>query len=359
MVNQMLPPMQSPYVQQQQRPGFGQMLANNSNMLTAMGLGLLSGRGPEGYRNAMLGAFQGSQMDRQARERREEKQKTANQLNATAQWLINSRGVDPMEVEQHQEMGTLANLAAQHMKPPPKPPSSFQEFQLAQDNEAYAQHLADNSGGVSITMPPQEKEYDKARGKQFAELAGNIDQSAMAAHGRIGMLDHMEQLLSNPAVYQGAGGEANLALRKAAGSLGFDMEGVSDAEAARAIGNRMALELRNPSGGAGMPGAMSDKDREFLTSSVPGLTKTREGNMRLIEYSKRIAQRDLEVQQLAQDYVQRNGRLDSGFSAELRAFSDANPLFPEAKNKVEDLGANSIPDGLGEYMTPEERALFQ
>ena len=38
-----------------------------------------------------------------------------------------------------------------------------------------------------------------------------------------------------------------------------------------------ALELRNPSGGAGMPGAMSDADRNFLASIPPSLANTKEG----------------------------------------------------------------------------------
>jgi hypothetical protein len=40
------------------------------------------------------------------------------------------------------------------------------------------------------------------------------------------------------------------------------------AQAATALSNAMALELRNPAGGAGMPGSLSDADRQYLQSMI-------------------------------------------------------------------------------------------
>jgi hypothetical protein len=137
----------------------------------------------------------------------------------------------------------------------------------------------------------------------------------------------LSQALSNPDVYTGfAGGPINT-LKSAAQSLGLDIRGVGDAEVARAIGNQLALQLRNPAGGAGMPGALSDRDREFLVSMVPGLTNTKEGNQLLIDYTKRVAQRNVEVERELRKYERDNGRLDAGFYDRLQSVFERSPLF--------------------------------
>ena len=109
-------------------------------------------------------------------------------------------------------------------------------------------------------------------------------------------------------------------------------EKLDNAQAAAAVANSMALELRNPSGGAGMPGAMSDADREFLTRMVAGLGRTPGANKLIIEGAAKIAERDKQVAQLARDYKRKNnGQFDDGFYDELRQFSEKNPLFPKVE----------------------------
>lgn len=185
----------------------------------------------------------------------------------------------------------------------------------------------------------QESEYEKAMGKQFADLNKELIQSGQTARGKINTLDRMGQLLKNPNVYTGTAANLVADLKKMAKSAGLDVEGLPDTEAVRSIANQFALELRNPSGGAGMPGAMSDKDREFLVASVPGLTQTREGNLQIIDYMKRIAQRSLDVERLRQSYVRDHKRLDEGFYRTLSDFSDKNPIFPEADKQGASPGA--------------------
>ena len=102
---------------------------------------------------------------------------------------------------------------------------------------------------------------------------------------------------------------------------------VAPIEAAKALSNEMALQLRNPAGGAGMPGAMSDKDREFLTSMVPGIGQTPEGRKLLIDARRKVNERSIVVAKMARVYAQRNGQLDAGFEDELQRYSEANPLF--------------------------------
>jgi hypothetical protein len=174
-----------------------------------------------------------------------------------------------------------------------------------------------------------EGEYDKAMGKEFAEQNVGMIKGAATARGKIAGLERLGALLDDPNTYTGAGGELVADAKRVAKAIGIDVGDVSGAEAARAISNQLALELRNPAGGAGMPGALSDKDREFLQASIPGLTKGKGGNRQIVDYMKRVANRSIEVDRLRQDYVRRKGRIDEGFYRELADYSEKNPLFPE------------------------------
>jgi hypothetical protein len=123
-------------------------------------------------------------------------------------------------------------------------------------------------------------------------------------------------------------------LKAAAESLGFKVDPkLPFQQAAQALSNELALELRNPAGGAGMPGAMSDSDRQFLTNMVPNLAKTPEGNKILLETHKKVAQREKDVAKLAREYKRKTGKFDEGFYEVLNEFSAKNPLFPQAQQQ--------------------------
>jgi hypothetical protein len=186
----------------------------------------------------------------------------------------------------------------------------------------------------TINMPPMEKAYDAAVGKEFAEQNIGIIKGSQEAQRKLGTLDRLGQILSDPKIQTGAGADAILQAKRYAKTLGIDVGDLSGPEAAKAISNQFALELRNPAGGAGMPGALSDKDREFLQASVPGLQQTPEGNAKIIDYMKRVANRAVQVEGLRQQYVRKNGRLNEGFYQALKEYSEANPLFPEGAQRT-------------------------
>lgn len=208
-----------------------------------------------------------------------------------------------------------------------------------------------SAGKTEVNILPGEKEYDKQNAKEFAEMNRKMIDGAQSARMKVSVLTRMGDLLNDPNLYTGAGGDKVLSAKRLAKAVGIDVGDLSSGEAMRAIGNQFALELRNPAGGAGMPGALSDKDREFLQASVPGLEQSREGNAKIIDYMKRVAQRSIDVERLRQDYVKKNGRLNEGFYRDLEAYSNANPLFPEADKQGAGQaappmqGARQAPDG--------------
>lgn len=172
----------------------------------------------------------------------------------------------------------------------------------------------------------QETEEAKAVGKgagaEYINLqdAGKAALASEAKYRRLGkLLDQAE-----PGKFRGT----TKAIAEVAQAVGFNIDPrLPAAQAAEAISNQLALELRNTEGGAGMPGAMSDKDREFLMRSVPGLTQTPGGIKLLIEYKQKLNQRAKQAATMARAYRQRNGGFDYGFYDQLAAWSAENPMF--------------------------------
>lgn len=186
----------------------------------------------------------------------------------------------------------------------------------------------------TMNLPPQQSAYETKMGQHYADMFSGLQNSVMTSGSRLGKLDRLDSLLSK--TYTGAGGEnvqgftKNLKAAADAMSIPTDAitERVGAGEAAQAIAGEMALQLRNPAGGAGMPGAMSDQDREFLKGMTPGLSTTPEGRKLILETQRRLIQRETDIAKLARDYKKKNkGVFDDGFFDELQQWSDKHPLF--------------------------------
>lgn len=174
--------------------------------------------------------------------------------------------------------------------------------------------------------------YSVESDKAFAKQNQDVQSTAASAQSRLSTLGYIGRLLDAPNMDTGAGAEGRLQLRKAAQALGIDVGDVGSAEALAAVSNQFALELRNPESGAGMPGALSDSDRRFLQSMVPGLQNTPAGNRQILGFASRVAQRAVDVERLRQEYVRQHGRIDEGFAAAVSNYAAANPLFPEVRD---------------------------
>jgi hypothetical protein len=187
---------------------------------------------------------------------------------------------------------------------------------------------------ISITMG-QEKATSQAIGKGIGEQYLKISDAGIAANNKLSKLDRMEQLLTG--VETGKLTPTTTQIAALGKSFGFDIDPTLDAkQAVEALSNEMALELRNPAGGAGMPGALSDQDRAFLTGMVPGLAKTPGGNKLIIDTARKLAKREQEVARMARAYKKAHGgEFDDGFYDELQEHADKNPLFGPKVGTVE------------------------
>lgn len=226
------------------------------------------------------------------------------------------------------------------------PNSAYQKYEFDKAREG-ATRVSQN---VNST---QEREEHKAVGKFFGEAYADIQRAGFAAAENIARAERLGQLLEG--VHTGKFAPLGLEVSKAAQAIGFNIDpNVGNKEAAEALANQMALELRNPAGGAGMPGALSDKDREFLKQMIPGIGVTPEGRKKILFTMKQIAKRNQEVARMAREYRKRNGELDDGFYDELFTFSSANPLFETSQN--EKAKSNQPRSDYQEYLDAFKRA---
>lgn len=77
-----------------------------------------------------------------------------------------------------------------------------------------------------------------------------------------------------------------------------EIEGLAEAEVFEALSNQLALLIRNPDSGMGLPGATSNRDLQFLIDSVPNLQKSPEGNKVLIKvYRKAFELQDAVIRE--------------------------------------------------------------
>jgi hypothetical protein len=167
---------------------------------------------------------------------------------------------------------------------------------------------------------------------QTAQQAAQNARSGMANLDRLGTL--LEQVKTNK--FQGSTQQ----LKASAKAMGVDLDaiGVGDnvgvAQAAQALSQQLALQLRDPSAGGGMPGAMSDADRQFLAQMVPSITNDPNANKLMIDWQKKVHQRTEQVGKIVNDYVRSPEFLKdpAGVYAKVREYADANPLFDPARD---------------------------
>jgi len=275
-------------------------------------------------------------------------------------WLSDpQRGIVNMLMQQQMQKNDPANQLGMEYKraqleqlrnPKSKPTSGIQEYEYAvaqgfPGSYTDFQTALKKAGATSVSVNGGSSKYNDELDKKFAEQYISMQDGAQSAQGKMATLQGLKTALEQ-SQFTGMGAETVLSMKQAGRMLGLDIGAdLGPEETARALGNQLALQMRSPSSGAGMPGAMSDKDREFLVASVPGLTKTPQGNQRLVDYMMSIEQRNIDVANMAQEYADRNGQIDNGFYKELSKWSAENPLFETSQDSS---NPTSMPSGVSE-----------
>lgn len=188
----------------------------------------------------------------------------------------------------------------------------------------------------------QQSAWDKGNDESFVKLNEGIYTNAQSASSNLGTLDYIQQLVEQSGGDQGKWANARLEIRKGLQALGINAGDTSPLEVQRALAARFALQLRDPSQGAGMPGAMSDADRQFLASMTPGIENSPDASRKIIDIYRRLNRRTMDIENMRREYIQRNGRIDEGFRNQVSDFVNSSPLFAETAARP---GAAPMPAG--------------
>lgn len=181
-------------------------------------------------------------------------------------------------------------------------------------------------GGLVTERSPAANAYDQDVAKDFAARYAAINKSGFTAPSQIAKLERIGKLLED---HEGGKlSQTGLELAQYANSMGFKIDkSLANKEAAAALSNELALSLRDPSNGAGMPGAMSDADRQFLTSMSPNLGQSREGRQQILNAGVALQKRNQQVAEMARKYSKKYGRVDENFYTQLEEWANRNPVF--------------------------------
>lgn len=181
--------------------------------------------------------------------------------------------------------------------------------------------------------PNVDAEATKALGRARGDRAGERLAAADQAFQMNMQLATISEALAGGAE-TGAGEETLLGLRSLASSFmpGFyseqDLAQMGQQELIRAVGNQMALRLRNPDSGLGLPGAASNRDIQLLQSLVPGLALTEEGNQQLIGVLRAINDFKIALADEQERIIDENdGSVPRNLESQLRKFSQGYELF--------------------------------
>jgi hypothetical protein len=189
--------------------------------------------------------------------------------------------------------------------------------------------------GFGVSQSPGDKTYQEDTAKAAADQYKQIQTAGFTAPTKIAKYQQLGALLDD---FNGSKlTPMGMELAQFAKSLGLNVDPkLPNKEASIALTNELALAMRNPANGEGMPGNFSDADREFVVKSVPNLMQTAQGRRQLIDMQIQILQRQADTAAMARKWVQRYGRIDAvnpvtgkSFFDNLQDWATRNPLFAQ------------------------------
>lgn len=202
-------------------------------------------------------------------------------------------------------------------------PQSFQQWRMTKPPTSAVSVNNDLRAEGSFA-----KTYGEQMGKRLDKLVGEGETAATTLQN----LDLVQKALES-GVRTGSFGETELSLRKFGQLIGVNDANdpkVTGGELIQKVTNQMALFMRNPDSGMGMPGSVSDRDLQFLKDSQLGLSTSPEGNKATLEAFRRIYRRKIEVAEMAEQWAEEHNSM-IGFNKYVRQYAEEHPLFEDFK----------------------------
>jgi hypothetical protein len=253
--------------------------------------------------------------------------------------------------------GGALDLAAQQVFPKPSDPSSdMKNYKFYSDQEVgmgrqplpfndwALQQKRATANMTTINMPKQEEAFQNKYGAAGGEAAGKLMYETIP--GALTRISQLDALKSSVAALEAAGGDTNkmAPLKQKATELmhAFNMDPTAlglpadpgPYQAISAITNKLALDARSTADGAGMPGAMSDADRIFLTQTVPSIQDSPTGLKMKVEIAEKVARRQTEAAAQWNKYPQTQAGW-AQFQQDWIKYNQENPIFgPDDMKKI-------------------------
>jgi hypothetical protein len=193
-------------------------------------------------------------------------------------------------------------------------------------------------------VDPVKEEYQKGVITDIRAANKKRSEAFSSAANLRGKLDTMKELLDS-GLQTGALATVSKTAKGLAQYLfpNTPIDGLAEAEVFTALSNQLALLVRNPESGMGLPGATSNADLTFLKESVPGLQKSKEGNLMLIEvYRKTYDFQKSMVQEQARLISENGGVPPLDMEARMVEFVNAQDILgQELRDKIKKGGGES------------------
>lgn len=196
-----------------------------------------------------------------------------------------------------------------------------------------------------VQMSPGDTEDAKRGAGYWWDQYTGAGDAAKKSKTELNRYEEIDRLLNGLSTGNIVGNDAVQAIIRGAEQFGIPTEAVTGAEdgaarmeAASALARQIALGFRNPAGGEGMPGHLSNQDRAFLMQMSPGVVQSPEGRRLIVEYRKRLAEKASERYRFMTDLQSHN--LPVAERVQKMAEYDNNQfsIFQNADGTLTDLG---------------------
>jgi hypothetical protein len=183
-----------------------------------------------------------------------------------------------------------------------------------------------SQGGTQMLSPgltPTQLTEQRKRGEDLAALGSSIDTDVRSAVNQKNVLTRMSQL--SPQMYSGPGAPAYQHARSLLMSWGVPSSAVPAGEEFTSLANKAVIEGL----GGSLGKAISEGDRTYMAQAFPSLATTEQGRQQMIGMLNKVADRKIEVGNLAQQYKKANGGSLEGFDNYLAKWSGDHELFKQ------------------------------
>ena len=209
------------------------------------------------------------------------------------------------------------------------------DFRFAQNNPEFAEFLRGNSNAPVVNIDTGKAqtaeqitaaEAAKGRGQASVQLRSEIRDAGKAGRANINQISRFRQLSTNTKT---GAFEPTINRFRAVGSalgLNIDEERLAAGEGIQALAVPFTLQIAQQT-----KGPISDREMALFASAVPGLATSELGNAFILEGMERVAQRQVDIDRLATEYVREHGILDAGWDAFVSDWETQNPLFDDGE----------------------------